>query len=433
MNLNLVFFRYFAKLNLAITLLLIIAGFSIIGTIIEQNQTIEYYKINYLASSNILELNWKLILGIGLDHVYSTWWYLTLLILFGTCLVSCTFVQQFPTLKIARKIFFKKSPTQFEKEKVSSGLEHTSFFKILKNLRQKNFIIFQQNLNIYSYKGILGRFAPIVVHISMLLILLGGVIAGLGGFSAQELIVKGEIFQIQNTINRNIFSKVPDYPIRVNDFWIEYGAKSNVKQFYSDLSILNLKGQELNRKTISVNFPLRYNELTLYQTDWNVIGIRLKINNNLYQLPLNSFDKGKNLWITWIPSLTQNKEDGLIFICNNIEGSFNLYSSNGTNLGTFNLGEKINFLQNLEVVEFIPETGLQIKADPGIPLIYLGFGVLMISTLLSYLSYTQFWLAQNQNRLLIAGSTNRAKLSLKVIFLDLVLPYKEKTAPLPIR
>ena len=47
MNLNLVFFRYFAKLNLAITLLLLIAGFSILGTIIEQNQTIEYYKLNY--------------------------------------------------------------------------------------------------------------------------------------------------------------------------------------------------------------------------------------------------------------------------------------------------------------------------------------------------------------------------------------------------
>lgn len=425
MNLSLVFFRYFAKLNLAITLLLVIAGFSILGTIIEQNQTIEYYKLNYIDTSDLFEVNWKIILGIGLDHVYSTWWYLALLVLFGTCLLSCTFVQQLPTLKVARKTFFQTSTVQFKKQKFNSILQHTSFFKILKNLKQKNFIIFQQKLSIYSYKGILGRFAPIVVHISMLLILLGGVIAGLGGFNAQELIVKGEVFQIQNTINRNIFSKVPDYPIRVNDFWIEYGATSNVKQFYSDLSVLNLNGQELNRKTISVNFPLRYNELTLYQTDWNAIGIRLKINDNLYQLPLTSFDKGKNLWVTWIPSLTENKDEGLIFICNNIEGSFTLYRSEGTPLGTFNLGEKISLLGGLEVIEYIPETGLQIKADPGIPLIYLGFGVLMISTLLSYLSYTQFWLAQIQDKLLIGGDTNRAKLNLKVTFLDLVLPYKK--------
>ena len=51
----------------------------------------------------------------------------------------------------------------------------------------------------------------------------------------------------------------------------------------------------------------------------------------------------------------------------------------------------------------------------------------MFSTLLSYLSYTQFWLLQNKNKLLIGGDTNRAKLSLKGIFLALVLPYKEKT------
>ena len=52
---NLVFFRYFAKLNLAIILLLVIAGFSILGTIIEQNQTIEYYKLNYIDNSKIFD------------------------------------------------------------------------------------------------------------------------------------------------------------------------------------------------------------------------------------------------------------------------------------------------------------------------------------------------------------------------------------------
>jgi len=259
----------------------------------------------------------------------------------------------------------------------------------------------------------------------MILILLGGVIAGLGSFSAQELIVKGEIFQIQNTITRNIFSKVPNYPVRVNDFWIEYDNKSNIKQFYSDLSVLNINGQELNQKTISVNDPLRYNELTFYQTDWNIIGIRLKINGKLYQLPLTSLDTGKNLWFTWIPSLTEDKDNGLIFICNNIEGSFSLYEKNGNNLGVFNVGDKINSTQQIEIIEFISETGLQIKSDPGIPLLYVGFGILMVSTLLSYLSYTQFWLSQYKDKLLIGGSTNRAKLNLKVSFLDLVLPYQK--------
>ena len=47
-----------------------------------------------------------------------------------------------------------------------------------------------------------------------------------------------EIFQIQNTVTQNIFSKVPDYPVRVNDFWIEYDNKSSphYKTQYKELN-----------------------------------------------------------------------------------------------------------------------------------------------------------------------------------------------------
>ena len=77
---------------------------------------------NYgINRSNIFGLNWKVILGGGLDHVYSTWWYLGLLVIFGLCLLSCTFVQQFPTLKVARKVFFQTSLVQFKKQKLLSG------------------------------------------------------------------------------------------------------------------------------------------------------------------------------------------------------------------------------------------------------------------------------------------------------------------------
>jgi cytochrome c biogenesis protein len=34
-------------------------------------------------------------------------------------------------------------------------------------------------------------------------------------------------------------------------------------------------------------------------------------------------------------------------------------------------------------------TGLEIKSDPGVPLVYAGFGGLMITTLISYISHSQ--------------------------------------------
>ncbi len=40
-------FRFLADLRFAISILLIIASVSIIGTVIEQDQSIETYKLNY--------------------------------------------------------------------------------------------------------------------------------------------------------------------------------------------------------------------------------------------------------------------------------------------------------------------------------------------------------------------------------------------------
>jgi cytochrome c biogenesis protein len=64
--------------------------------------------------------------------------------------------------------------------------------------------------------------------------------------------------------------------LHVNSFNIEYRSDGSEKQFYSDLSIQDFDGRELSRKTISVNSPLRYGGMTIYQTDWSMAAITLR-------------------------------------------------------------------------------------------------------------------------------------------------------------
>ncbi|NEP51291.1 MAG: cytochrome c biogenesis protein, partial [Moorea sp. SIO3C2] len=56
----------------------------------------------------------------------------------------------------------------------------------------------------------------------------------------------------------------------------------------------------------------------------------------------------------------------------------------------------------------IGSTGLQIKADPGIPFVYTGFGLLMLGVLMSYVSHSQIWALEKGDRFYIGGKTNRA-------------------------
>ena len=65
----------------------------------------------------------------------------------------------------------------------------------------------------------IGRIAPIIVHFSMILILIGTVIGSINGFKAQEIIPKTETFHIQNILGNGQLTSIPKVSTRINDFW----------------------------------------------------------------------------------------------------------------------------------------------------------------------------------------------------------------------
>ena len=111
----------------------------------------------------------------------------------------------------------------------------------------------QQKNIIYCYKGLIGRIAPIVVHFSMIIILLGAITGALEGFKAQEIIPKTETFHIQNILSNGKVSSIPRVSGRINDFWITYTKQTTINQFYSNISILNVDGNEIKHNTIYVS------------------------------------------------------------------------------------------------------------------------------------------------------------------------------------
>ena len=200
-------YRTLADLRFAIFILLLISLGSILGTVIEQDQSIETYKLNYPLINPVLGfLSWDLIIKFGLDHVYRTWWFLSLIFLFACSLTLCSILQQLPSLKIARRCQFFRTPSPFSRLKISTVLEKFSLNKTLARIKEQNYLVFHQKNMIYSYKGLIGRIAPIIVHFSMILILIGTVTGSLVGFKAQEIVPKTEHFYIQNLLKRCIIT-----------------------------------------------------------------------------------------------------------------------------------------------------------------------------------------------------------------------------------
>ena len=416
------FLRFLADLRFAIAILLIIALFSVIGTVIEQDQSIEIYKLNYPLTNRVFGfLSWDIILKFGFDHIYKTWWFISCIITFGVSLLTCTILQQFPALKVSRRCQFFRIPKQFQRLKISTKLQNSKFHKLIFKMKKTQYSVFHQKNIIYAYKGLVGRIAPIIVHFSMILILIGTLVGAITGFKAQEIIPKTETFHIQNVLSNGQFTLIPKISTRVNDFWITYSNKNSVVQFYSDISILNFNGNELNHKTIFVNSPIAYKGINYYQTDWNLVGLRIQNQNlEILQYPLiNLLNSKAKLWITWIPTDTSLKQ-GIILLIDNLQGYCSVYNEYGNFLGNLETNETFKENFPITLVDIVSSTGLQIKTDPGIPLIYLGFFFLILSTLISYITYSQVWVVKDKNQMFIGGNTTRAVFDFEIEFFKLI-------------
>ena len=415
-------FKKLANLQLAIGLLLTIGIVVAIGTIIEQDQSITFYQQNYSESQPILGfLTWKILIFLNLDHIYTSYWFILLLFIFSASLLSCTLSVQLPVLRRLRRWKFY---TDIAKTNgISNTLPSNTTNNFLYQLQLSKYNTFRQGKKNYSYSGLLGRFGPIVVHASIIFLLMGSTIGAFGGYTAQEVIPRGEIFHVQNLVKFGNLSKIPqNIALRVNDFWITYTEDSKTNQFYSDLSLVDTLGNEVKRKTIFVNEPFVYNGMTFYQTDWDIIGLKFKRNDaETTQFALKKITKPGQKF--WFGSLTTSSPSQVFSVLvNDLQGKIYIYNSKGNLIDTCKLGQTISLTstENIMFSDFITSTGLQIKADPGIQTVYFSFFLLMLSTYVSFISYSQIWGFEAQQNLRLAGKSNRAVLFFQSEFRKLV-------------
>jgi cytochrome c biogenesis protein len=118
-------------------------------------------------------------------------------------------------------------------------------------------------------------------------------------------------------------------------------------------------------------------------------------------------------------------------VAKDLQGMLLIYDTSGKLLTTVrsSMSTEVNGV-TLTIVDLIGSTGLQIKADPGIPIVYLGFGLLMIGVIMSYVSHSQIWALQKDDQFYLGGRTNRAQVAFERELLNLLDALKtDSTVP----
>jgi cytochrome c biogenesis protein len=142
---------------------------------------------------------------------------------------------------------------------------------------------------------------------------------------------------------------------------------------------------------------------------------------NLQDIPLQeiSIQNGSRFWIG---NLFTGEKDRVLLVLEDLTGKCLFYDSEKKFLGETQVGHKVFFSGGeIRVTKIVPATGLQVKADPGVFLVYCGFLALIISVFFSYTSYFQIWAVKRERSVYIYANTNRAVYFFEKHVLDLLV------------
>jgi len=418
--------------KLAIVLFFLLAGISILGTLIPQGQTAGFYLTKYGQALG------KLILFFQLNDAYHSWWYIATLFLFLTNLVICSLNRLPFTLKL-----YSKDPADIHPEKLPNMikadfegnpdrlkeiiLNKLSFKKAEKNLGKGE--LYYKSLNKFSF------FSVYVVHFSLVIIIIGALIGAFFGYRGNMTILEGESSNIVQPLRQ----KDPvylDFSVKLNKFILETYPNGMIKEYISNITIVD------HNKTVEailkVNQPFKYKDVTFYQASYNIIPefkIKIKLNGKEREETISPFQP-LNLEDRYSIALQEYGEaHGLIFMKVWVIEEEKGESREGLVISGLPPLE-ISFSEDKLSIEFVElgklyyMTGLQAKRDPGNLIVYLGFIVMILGLVLVYYFDPKiFWIylkeEEGKYELYLGGYAKRERETLKTKLMELLEDIKQ--------
>jgi cytochrome c biogenesis protein len=303
-------------MRFAVSLLTVLGIASIIGTVLKQNEPYPNYVIKFG------QFWFDLFEKLGLYDVYHSVWFLVILVFLVLSTSLCIYRNSPLMLRELRA--YREGATEKSLRAFSHRASYTvaataeARARIGQFLGQRGFrfkTVQQADGSelIAAKAGSYQRLGYILTHTAIVVICVGGLIDGNVPFKVQELlgykkvetldIPENEVPPISRLSVRNLsfranmtlpegassnvsFMRIRDgylvqelpFRIQLKQFRIEHYATGQPKSFESDLLIIDPDLKEPLAHTISVNHPLIYKGIAIYQSDFQDGGTKLNFN-----------------------------------------------------------------------------------------------------------------------------------------------------------
>jgi cytochrome c biogenesis protein len=377
----------------------------------------------------------------GITDIFHSPVFLGLIGLLTVNMVACSFQRVFPKVRLLKQVLPLLSDKEISKFPVNSSVHlnaptESVLQTVESRLRKQGYTINVSGQKLTGEWGKYGRLAATVTHIGLLSLLAGVSITSWTGFTGFKPVPLGSVMTFEDSEHsKQWLGKLPNWRLRVDATRKEEYESGDPKQWYSTLSVLDPAGKVLKTQEISVNNPLSWEGVDVYQSSWALDSIMVHFNNHPVKLRLRQMGGTQAAFVplddTTVLIFSLRKQDGPVKVFGKIPDW-----DQPRLLAEIPAGSTASF--GAVPVRYdgpVPITGLQYKSDPGLPVTYVAFGIIMIGVMMAAIPHRQLWVyvvpEGDTTALYIGGVSKKAKRAFERSMEGMLAHLKEKFGECP--
>jgi cytochrome c biogenesis protein len=454
-----------SSIKTGVILIILVVIFSAAGTIILQRPMTDPDDMQRAYSPAML----RFLDAAGLTDVFHARWFVALMIMVSLSIIAAS-VQRFPNAwryfarpyKSPDESFRRVLPIQAQIPITNEEQALSAAERALRRMGHKSEHIVRTNsFSLFSEKHRISEMAVYMVHASLLLIFLGGIVDALYGWRGFVTLTPGSA---SNQVEiRTGTSRTLPFSIRCDGTGEETYKDGTPKKWWSKLAVVD-NGREIFRKEIVVNDPLVYHGVRFYQASYGRTGKLDQLTLNA--VPATGDGPGQEITLAMNQAIALDSdtsvqlaefipdfvvEDGHVYTRSTdvVNPAVHMIVTSKKNNKTVNvwLPDIDGIAENAaSPYAFTPKelktglfTGLQVSHEPGQWSVWAGVVLMAIGlTFVFYVVHTRFWVVPVRDArsgalvLWIGGSANRNRDAFELNFKKLVEQIRSELKPQPV-
>lgn len=390
-NLPVALWRGLRSVRLTIALFLILAGAAILGTLIPQDLSPEEYLRLYGAVASVL------LRVCGLTDLYHSGWFIGLMAMLVLNLLACS-VHRFPsTWKAIRTPqrpltdgLWRSLPIR-RVLRAEEGLEQT-FKAFQEGLSRSGWSPREErrgdDLHLLAQKGRYGRLGVFVTHLGVVVILSGASVGSLFGFNGFIRVHEGESVDVAQD-QRARTHRGLGFQVRCDAFRVAHYPDGTPMEFRSDLSFME-GGKVISQGPVRVNHPIEHRGFVFYQSSYgSTVKVTLEATNSSGgDTRRMQTEVGQTLSLApgvGVQAVRYEEASGprgpalLVAVARPGQHPLLGWLSKGGPAQAID-GWRLSLLD----VSSRPWTGLQVKRDPGVWIVWVGCALVLVGCTMAF-------------------------------------------------